>query len=398
MRIAVFTPYPPYPPDTGGKIRSYHLLQALARRFEVDLYTVYYGDSPSEATVDTLRKHCREVILLRLQKSRWAWARVRSVLAPLPRTAQHFHTPNSLRETRNHLQHGNYDLLVADELCMTPYVELAPELPKVIARQKVDHAHYLEMARSRPLGSEKLLDLLEAFKLRRYSRLKMPLYQASVVCSQRDAALIRRDSPHVPALVIPNGADLSKFVPGKRSAVSTPTLLYVGSMDYYPNIDAMRFFFDDVYGSIRRVRPDVRAQVVGHSPPPEIQSFAELPGVEVTGRVSDVVPYYDRAAVFVVPLRLGGGTRLKIIEAMAMEVPVVSTAVGAEGLDVTPGEDILLADEPRDFARKVLDLLSDEDLYARIASGGRRLAERYDWRELTKPYGDLARKVAEDCD
>mgnify|MGYP001065131929 CR=1 FL=1 len=393
MRVAVFTPYLPYPLDTGGKIRSYHLLCALAAHFEVDLYTVYYGGKPSETDIGALQEHCRRVILFPLDKSWRTRDRIWRTLASLPRSVDHFQTPGSLEQAQQFLSDSEYDLVIADEICMTPYAELSPDLPRMVSRQKVDHLHYGETAKARPWGLEKVLDFIEAGKLRRYEKAKMPLYQACLACSAQDAALIRQDAPAVPMLVIPNGVDLSTFVPSGRPKAREPTLLYVGSMNYYPNIDAVRFFFETMYESIRQVVPDVGVQIVGHAPPPEIQQLARLPRVEVTGTVPDVRPYYEQATVFIIPLRLGGGTRLKIVEAMAMGLPVVSTTVGATGLDVHSGEDILIADDAASFTDSVLRLLSGPELRARITEGGRLLAHRYDWGELTKPFADLAEAV-----
>jgi hypothetical protein len=276
---------------------------------------------------------------------------------------------------------------------MTPYAELAPDLPRVVSRQKVDNVHYREIATARPWGLEKVLDFIEATKLQRYERAKMPLYQACLACSEKDAQLIRRDAPEVPMVVIPNGVDLSTFVPSRHLESQCPTLLYVGAMDYYPNSDAVQFFIKTMYEPLRRAVVNLRVQVVGHTPPPDIRQLAELPGVEVTGSVPDVRPYYEQATVFIVPLRLGGGTRLKIVEAMAMGLPVVSTTIGAEGLDVRPGEDILIADDAASFTDAVLRLLKDADLRDRIAEGGQVLARRYDWTILTRPYVDLVEDV-----
>jgi len=389
MRVAVFTPYLPYPPDTGGKIRSYYLLRALTARFEVDLYTVYYGEGPSEEHVRALREHCRRVVLFRLRKSWRTRDLVWRTLSPLPRVVDHFHTSHSLEQARQHLGNGGYDVVVADEMCMTPYAELAPDLPRVVSRQKVDHVHYREIAMARPWGLEKVLDFIEATKLQRYERVKMPLYQTCLACSEKDAQLIWRDAPKVPMVVIPNGVDLSTFVPSRHPESQCTMLLYVGAMDYYPNIDAVQFFFRTMYEPLRRAVVNLRVQVVGHTPPPEIRQLAELPGVEVTGSVPDVRPYYEQATVFIVPLQLGGGTRLKIVEAMAVGLPVVSTTIGVEGLDVRPGENVLIADDPASFTDAVLRLLKDADLRDRIAEGGQVLARRYDWTILTRPYVDL---------
>lgn len=393
MRAAVFTPYLPYPPDTGGKTRSYHLARALATGLEVDLYTVFYGEGPAPAEVDSVKEFCRRVVLFRLDKPWRTRARLQRALASLPRSVDYFHTADSLQQASRHLATGDYDLVIADEICMTPYAELAPDLPRMVLRQKVDHIHYQEMARARPWGLDKALDFLEAMKLRRYERAKMPLYHAFVACIEYDAMVIGRDAPSAAPLVIPNGADLSTFVPAGRPKAQTPTLLYVGAMHYYPNADAVSFFFETMYERIRQAVPEVKVRIVGHAPPPEIQGLAHLSGVEVTGSVTDVRPSYEEATVFIVPLRLGGGTRLKIVEAMAMGLPVVSTTVGAEGLSVHPGEDVLIADDPASFVKSVLRLLADAELRQRIATSAQGLARHYDWNELCKPYVRLAEEL-----
>jgi glycosyltransferase involved in cell wall biosynthesis len=393
MRAAVFTPYLPYPTDTGGKTRSYHLARALATRLEVDLYTVFYGEGPSPEDVDAIQQFCRQVVLLRLDKAWHPLARLQRALAPLPRSVDYFCTADSLQQASRHLATGGYDLVIADEIHMTPYAELASDLPLMVLRQKVDHIHYQEMARARPWGLDKALDSLEAAKLQRYEQARMPLYQAFVACTECDAMVIGRDAPSAASLVIPNGADLSTFVPTGRPKAKDPTLLYVGAMHYYPNADAVSFFFEAIYERIRQAVPDVKVQIVGHAPPPDIQRLARPSGVEVTGSVTDVRPYYEEATVFIVPLRLGGGTRLKIIEAMAMGLPAISTTVGAEGLSVHPGEDILIADDPASFAESVLRLLADAELRQRIARSGQHVARRYDWNELCKPYIELAERV-----
>jgi hypothetical protein len=394
MRIALFTPYLPYPPDNGGKIRSFYLLRALTERFDVDLYTPYYGTGPSEDHVEALGAYCRRVVPMRLVRP-WRFRnRIKHALSPLPRAVHYFHTADSLKQAGQCLQEEEYDAIIADEICMTPYAELRADVPRLVTRQKVDSAHYREVARARPWGIEKALDFIEAAQLKSYCKKKMSIYQAYLACSENDAAQISANSPGVPALVIPNGADLSKFVPSGGPRAEEPTLLYVGSMNYYPNIDAMQFFFEKAYDRIAQAMPDIQVQIVGHKPPSKILKLARQPGVKVTGTVPNVWPFYDKATVFFVPLRLGSGTRLKIVEAMAMGLPVVSTSVGAEGLDIAHGENILIADDADSFSDYILALLADPDLRARIAAGGQQLAQRYDWMEITKPWAELVEEVA----
>ena len=394
MRVAFVTPYLPYPPDTGGKTRSYHLLRALAKRAEVDLFTVLHGPEPEASAREAMLKLCHRVTVYPLVKSWRTRDRLRRSLATLPRSVDYFHTPASLAQAHQDLAGGGYDVLVADEICMTPYAELFPNSPRVVLRQKVDFQHYREMAQSRPWGADKLLDSLEAAKLRRYERAKMPLYDAFVACTEADATVIRHDVPEMPYLVVPNGADLSAFSTSTQATTTDPVLLYVGAMHYYPNIDAVRYFFETMHDRIREAVPNVQVQIVGHSPPQDIQELSRQPGIQVTGSVSDVRPYYNSAMVFVVPLRLGGGTRLKIIEAMAMGLPVVSTSVGAEGLDLRDGQDILLADEPTAFADATVRLLSDASLRQTLSANARQAAQQYDWDKLAEPYVELVLKLA----
>ena len=160
-------------------------------------------------------------------------------------------------------------------------------------------------------------------------------------------------------------------------------LIYIGSMDWYPNEDAVTFFADEVLPNIHEKLPNVQFSAVGGNPSPRVQTLAENPRILVTGRVPEIKPYFARATVFVVPLRIGSGTRLKILEALAMGKAVVSTTVGAEGLDLVDGEEILIADEPAAFAAAVLRLLTDASLRRKIGENGRARVERdYDWRSI----------------
>lgn len=386
--VAVFTPYFPDPPNTGGKIRSYYLIRALAERFDIDVYTTSH-ELPDSSHSASLQQMIRGLQVFKVHKSMRFRDRLWRTLSPKPRLIDYFQDPRSILQAREALRQEDYGLLIADELCMTPYVEQRSDLPRVLIRQKIDSRHIAEVAAAHPWNIEKILHWIEAWKVRQYERRKMRIYQACVTCSEADAAFVRQDAPEIRILVIPNGVDLERFRPTGNSCRDPSILLFVGTMYYYPNIDAVLYFFKEIWPLLRRARPDLRVQIVGHRPPPEIQRLAEHPGVEVTGSVPDVRPYYERATVFIVPLRLGGGTRLKIVEAMAMGVPVVSTSVGAEGLEIHPGEDILIADDPRAFADSILRLLSDPALWRQLSAAGQRLARRYAWRELTRPLVDL---------
>jgi glycosyltransferase involved in cell wall biosynthesis len=204
---------------------------------------------------------------------------------------------------------------------------------------------------------------------------------------------MRLHNPWLKIIVIPNGVDLSYFrvlpAPQERSH-----LVFTGSMDWRPNQDALRYFIRDVLPLIRHAQPDVECTFVGRRPPKDIQRLGEIARVTVTGTVDDVRPYVERAAVCVVPLRIGGGSRLKILEAFAMGRPVVSTRIGAEGLDVVQGKHLLLADDPRQFAESVIDLLKNEQQSRLLGHESRKLVERqYGWDSLATRFGDFIRET-----
>jgi glycosyltransferase involved in cell wall biosynthesis len=194
--------------------------------------------------------------------------------------------------------------------------------------------------------------------------------------------------------VVPTGVDTDYFTPSP-SAAQSREMVFTGSMDWLPNEDAMVFFCRDVLPIIRAEEPGVRLTVVGRAPTPTVRSLADGASIEVTGAVADVRPYMKDAAVYIVPLRIGGGTRLKIFEAMAMGKAVVSTTVGAEGLPVTNGEQVMLADDPHTFARAVVGLMRDIDRRRQIESAARALVvERYDWSAVAGELEDALIRFA----
>ena len=200
------------------------------------------------------------------------------------------------------------------------------------------------------------------------------------LCSAADERRLLDEVPGARTAVIPNAADVDYYQP--RPTDPPPdgrTLVFFGLLSYVPNVDGVIHFVQDIWPRIAEAHPEARCKIIGGRPPPSLLALAG-PRIELTGFVPDLRPHLAEAAAVVVPLRLGGGTRLKIVEAMAMGKAIVSTTLGAEGIDATPGRDILIADEPRMFAGSVVQLLEDPSLAARLGRAARRLAvERYSW-------------------
>ncbi len=392
MKIAFLTPYLPYPPDTGGKIRTFHLLKGLSRAHEIDLYTVHYG--PQANTGNELPAICRHIFDLPLQKSPNTRSRlVRCFTETLPRVIDHFYSPEVDAEFLKHLETEQYDLFAVDEICMAPYVS-GLQGQKIVLRQKIDFLHYLEVASKQPVGKERMLQTAEAVKLRRYEERTMEQFHAAVCCSEEDAKAVNRRNTSIPVTVIGNGVDLEYFSTQAERPVP-PTLLYTGTMHYYPNIDAVQFFFEDIYPHLASRVQDLRVLIVGHQPPPEILSYQKLPGVTITGSVPDVRPYLADCTATMVPLRLGGGTRLKIMESIAAGRAVISTTVGAEGVGMRHREHLLVADEPAAFAEQAAELLGDSELRQRLVRQARPLVEeRFSWDVLGHRFEAACREAA----
>jgi glycosyltransferase involved in cell wall biosynthesis len=248
-------------------------------------------------------------------------------------------------------------------------------------------------ARSRNLA-RKLYARRSASTLRRLEQRSVNWFDGHVVVTGRDGDALRNMGCTADIVTVDNGVDSALFCderleeayrvwPDRAAGAARSRVLFVGSMDYYANVDCVLEFVTGAWPRIARQQPQLRFTIVGRNPPPEIRKLAGLPGVEVTGTVPDVRPYYREALASVVPLRIGGGSRLKILEAMAAGIPVVSTQLGAEGLQVRPGEDILLAESGEDFSDALLRLTREEGEWRRIAQAGRQLVRaRYEWGPL----------------
>lgn len=392
MHVALFTPTMPWPPDTGGKLRIYHLLAGLAQCHQVDLFSVHYG---APAPVGEVACHCTQVIQVPLAVRYARRQQLRDLVGPLPRAVSYFYATQAQAQFLTHL--ATYDLIVGDEIMMTPYVRAAARqtgVPCLLIRPKIDSVHYAEMAQQRPWGVAKLLDWWEAHRLRRYEVTALRHFAAAVVCSPEDEAITRQQDGRIQVATIANGADTAYFTP-QLQPDARPTILLLGTMHYYPNIDSVLYFFDAIYPALRQSHPALQVLIVGHQPPPALQQLGELPGVTVTGSVDDVRPYMQRSWLLAVPLRLGGGTRLKIAEAMAAGLPVVSTTVGAQGLAVTDEQQLLLADTPEAFIQATRRLLNDDSLQRRLGEAGRRLVESsYSWHALGQQFAAFCADVA----
>jgi sugar transferase (PEP-CTERM/EpsH1 system associated) len=374
------------PLDKGGKLRTWHLLRHLAQRHEIT-YLAFKEPGQPQADVDGMRAVAAYVeTVARAEPAKGTlqfYADAALHLAdPLPYAAGKYRSAGFRRRLSALLEARPFDLIVCDFL--VPVVNLPNRLPcpAVIFTHNVESAIWRRHAETKTGAIARFLYGVQYRRMLQFERRTLARFDGVLAVSDADrqtfAALypgaIRR-----PVHVVPTGVDTDFFAPSASDPASR-TLVFTGSMDWLPNEDAMQFFCRDILPLIRAEEPAVRLSIVGRAPTPAVKRLADEDGVQVTGRVDDVRPYMKEAAAYIVPLRIGGGTRLKIFEAMSMGKAVVSTTVGAEGLPVTSGTHAMLADEPRAFAREVVRLLRDTDARARLETAARALVvEQYDW-------------------
>jgi glycosyltransferase involved in cell wall biosynthesis len=317
-----------------------------------------------------------------------------NLFSPLPYIVTSHHSRIYNEAVRASLVEFQPDLVICE---WTPYVIYAKTLGSV---KKIVTAHNIEA----DIWQRYYENESNAFrrwyireqwrKVKQFERTALGWVDAAAAVSDLDCARLEKERAGLQIALIPNGVDLEYFdtlpQPNQRRH-----LVFTGSMDWRPNQDAARYFTREIFPLLKRARPDLECTFVGRNPPEDIKRLAEVPGVHVTGTVDDVRPYVERAAVYVVPLRIGGGSRLKILEALAMGRAVVSTTIGAEGLDVVHGQHLLLADDPRSFASSVLRLIEEPERCVELAGKGRRLVERrYGWDALADRFGGFIREVA----
>lgn len=388
MRILIIADYLPYPLIGGDRIRIYNLLRRVARHHEVSLAA--FLEKPEDAEgISHLQEFCATVETTSFhQRSRLAKApgMLRYALMGKPPELSLLYSKELESKIRYLVSSGDFDIIQIEHSRMGLYLE---SLPQSIQRKSILMFHNFTSQQDGRVShvekrwDRKLRTWLNSVTMGYWEPRYAEKFDRCLTVSDTDRQLLMKANPRLQVDVIPNGVDIDKYqlLPQPQENL-TPSLMFIGNMGYPPCVDAALYFSSVIFPIIRKTIEAAEFWIVGRDPRPEVLRL-EGDGVHVTGRVEDVVPYYEQSDVCVVPLRAGGGTRLKILEAMALGRPVVSTTIGCEGLDVVDGEHLLIADTPEQFAEKTLHLLNDRQLYQHITANGRRLVEtRYGWDRI----------------
>ncbi|MBN1202243.1 MAG: glycosyltransferase [Anaerolineae bacterium] len=398
MRILMITNLIPYPPTSGGQLRAYHLLRRIAEQHEVWLAAHLF--SPDDAKgIPHLETFCHRVITGRMQR-RHPVAHLpgllRFALAGWPLELKFPRSTELIDKLRHLLADTSFDIVQIEESRLALYRELLPKNTQsrcVLAFYDIGFHQMDRIARVTPMGIMKARMWLQSRQMRRWEPRYAARFDYCITVSEGDRNLLIGANPRLQVEVIPNGVDTKALQP-LPDADGPPALLFVGAMHYTPSRDAALYLCDEVLPRVWQRVPAAEAWIVGADPPERLK-HVDANRVHVAGWVDDVQPYYRRCRVCVTPLRAGGGTRLKILEAMALGRPVVSTALGREGLDVIDGEHLLVADDPDQIAEQIARLLNDPALVERITTKGRRLVEdHYDWDAIAAQQMELYERVS----
>lgn len=394
----------PHPPDGGVKIRTHHVLRLLSREFDVDALCFHRrstleGGDDVEESVAALQELADSVEAFAIpqerSRARFVWDHLRSVVRRRPYTVFSYESGDFLSRLQELLAERTYDIVHVDSLDLSRYLSELPDVPVVCAHHNVESELLRRRGDSADLPPERMYLHLQADLLAREEERWCPEVDLNVTVSDRDRHSLEQRIPEAEYLVVPNGVDTDEFRPsGPGDGGSESGIVFVGGCTWFPNRDALEHFAEDVLPLVRERHPDVTVRWVGRADEETRRRYRGEHGIRMTGYVDDIRPHVHEAACYVVPLRVGGGTRLKILDAWAMGKAVVSTSQGCEGLEARDGENILIRDSAQAFAAAVDRVLTDANLRRRLGRSARETAEEiYSWDvigdEMTEAYGRI---------
>jgi len=388
MNVLFLSTKSPYPLISGHSLRTYNTLRDAARRHDVTFVTFIQlpEHELKQEHIDHLKSFCKAVYTFRipvdLSRARLALSLGFNFLSRLPFVACKYDAPEMRAKIREIITNEKIDLVHVDMLPLSVYLNEFATLPKVLVNHNVESVRLLRWAESEPNLLKRVYLRCQWRKLSRFEKEMVNSFDRCIVVSDVDRDILAEKGVTTPISVVPNGTNTEFFKPMGRIPVED-SILWLGHMDVHTNRDAVLYFWREICPHIRQQKPDATFIFVGTAPPREIvEAAASDERVKVTGFVEDIRNYVDEARVVVVPIRIGSGTRLKILDAMGMGKAIVSTSVGCEGLAVKDGRNIIVADTPQAFSEGVLSVLTDAGLREALERNARECALAYDWNRL----------------
>lgn len=386
MRILFLSRWFPYPADNGAKTRVLNLVKSLCGEHEVALVS-FATEEVAPSSVAAMQAICHDVRIVAYRDFRPAGLKARlGFFSPTPRSVIDTYNRAMLAATEEVAATWQPEIVIASEIDMAPYALATDHAVRVLEELElaIPHdAYYSEQ------GVARYRKRLTWWKLEGYLRRTLSAFDLCTVVSARERDLVKQVCPDGPPVyIVPNGADLATL--SQVQAAPTPgTLIYSGALSYHANYDAVHYFLVEVFPLILAQAPNTRLLVTGSTHGVALERLPQCPNVTFTGYLDNIWSAVAGSWVSVVPLRLGGGTRLKVLESLALGTPVVATPKGVEGLDLRADEEVLVGADPRSFADKTLSLLNDANLRQQLSTQGRRAVTRYDWASIGLHFNHL---------
>ena len=383
MRILQITPRVPYPPDDGGKIGIFNITKYLSMRgHKITLLSL---DSIPVKDMSGLEKFCN-VKTVFANTSNSYLKMFLNLFSPSPYTMSKYYIKDFETKLYSLLKKNRFDIVHIDSLHMAYYGKMIKShfnIPIVLREHNVESVIWERYYQESSNLLKKTYAGIQFKKVYKYESKILEVFDKCLMITKEDEKRIKQMNPKIKTAVVPAGVDTSKFFP--MDITPEPySIVFVGSMDWLPNIDGVLWFYKKIFPKIKHEMPSTKLYIVGKNPPLEIKNIVDK-NVIITGYVNDVREYMAKAAVFIVPLRIGGGMRIKILEAFAMKKPVVSTTVGCEGIEIKDRGNIYVADDDERFAEKVIELLVDGKKRKEIGENALQLVRnKYTWERVAK--------------
>lgn len=397
MRILYLTQLLPFPPDSGGKVKTLTTLKALAKKHQIFLLS--FVDKKEDRYKEVkLEKFCFGIktlvqpVVFERHKAFQLQQAFFSLFSSKPYTVYKYFSSKMKEFFKKTIKKYSFDCLWIDYLAMAQYLPDDFIGKKILEEHNISSIYFERCLKIEGNILKKIFLLIESLKWRKFEKIMIPKFDQILAISPKDRKILRTISPKTKTInTLPMGIDMGEFKLTDRLSLKEKNLLFIGALSWFPNRDGFFWFYKNVFPWVRGEVKNVKLYVVGASPSEEIKKIGKKdPNVVITGYVKDIRSYLTKANVFIAPLRAGSGIRIKILHALAMGVPVVSTTIGAEGIGVRDGQNILLADTSLDFAKMVIRIFRDKNLRQKLKKEGRKLIKKqYSAKILMEKLNEL---------
>lgn len=392
MNILHISPRIPFPLDTGAKIEIFNSIKLMASAHEITLLVFEEKDNKNESLISPLKELCKRIEIVPRNVS--SFLPFKNLFNNTPLAIAKYQSEEMKNKITQMLNENHFDLVRIDHLHLAQYGIYFRNIPKILRMHNVESQFMKRYAQYQTNPLVKFYALLEANRLEMYIKKIWSKFDCFLMVSQEDEKEFKKIAPQANTKVIPIGVD-TEYFRLTLSNLNSKQLMFCGSLEWQPNLDAVKFFIKEIFPLVRKEEPETKFLVIGKLPAAtKIKQLNNTPGIILKGYVDDVRPYAAESAVFVVPLRIGSGIRVKILETMAQGIPIVSTSLGCEGLEVNHGEHLLIADKPEEFCQHIITLLRNPTLAQTLVRNARKLIEeKYSLKVIKSQLEQIYREV-----